>query len=57
MFQGIVFDVLHNFANLQEKRGEHVLSKTAHVCGRSFCVSVYPRGYRVSKTNVEYVSI
>ena len=52
----IIFDI-HKFADLKEKRGEFVLSKTAHVCGRPFCVGVYPCSPRVSQTDVEYVSI
>ena len=52
----IVFDV-HNFADLDEKRGKCVVSQTAQVCDHSFHVEVYPRGDNLSNTDVEYVSL
>ena len=52
----IVFDV-HNFAVLEEKRDACIVSKTAQVFGYPFRVCVYPRGDRISKADVEHVSL
>ena len=52
----IIFDI-HNFANLEHKKGESLITKSIAVHGHSWRVRVYPRGCKSSKNDTEYVSI
>ena len=48
---------IHNFADLQEKRGEYFCTTTIKACGHLWKLRIYPRGRYDSETNVECIAI
>ena len=48
---------IHNFAELQEKKGEHIITKAIQVCGHPWKLAIFSRGNDGSHTDAEYVSI
>jgi speckle-type POZ protein len=48
---------LHNFANLEQKRGECINTDTIKAHGHLWKLQIYPRGDTESKTDVEYISL
>ena len=49
--------LIHNFAELQEKRTEFFFTKANEACGQEWKLLVYPRGDKNSKTDAEYTSV
>jgi hypothetical protein len=48
---------IHNFADREEKRGEHLYTGVINAHGHPWKLLIYPRGCNESSTDTEYVSI